>query len=333
MKYRNLGRSGLKISAVGLGCNPFGNEVDAADGGGDRRCKAIDRWRHLLRHGRQLLRGPLRGLPGPRAEGPAPGRHRRDQVRQPHWARARTTPARRASTSSTPARRSLRRLQTDYIDVYQIHSPDRSTPIEETMRALDDLVRAGKVRYIGCSNYFEWEVVEAQWMARMHSLTRVRLLPGLLQPALPRHREAHDADVREVRPRHDPLLPAGRRPAQRRLQARRRARGRQPRRHTADVQDLGQRPQLDACRRSSPAFAEEHGWDAAADVDRLAAEPSHDGDGDRRRRPAGAHRAPTSRRSRSASARPTWQRSTRLRWSTKTGRSSPIFPHRRGPEG
>ena len=55
---------------------------------------------------------------------------------------------------------SLRRLKTDYIDVYQVHSPDRGTPLEETARALDDLVRAGKVRYLGCSNFHEGEIVE-----------------------------------------------------------------------------------------------------------------------------------------------------------------------------
>jgi aryl-alcohol dehydrogenase-like predicted oxidoreductase len=66
---------------------------------------------------------------------------------------------------------SLRRLGTDYIDLYQIHFPDAKTPIEETMRALDDVVHAGKVRYIGCSNFTGWQVVEAQWIARHHDLT------------------------------------------------------------------------------------------------------------------------------------------------------------------
>jgi aryl-alcohol dehydrogenase-like predicted oxidoreductase len=61
---------------------------------------------------------------------------------------------------------SLRRLGTDYIDLYQVHFPDAKTPIEETMRALDDVVRAGKVRYVGCSNFTGWQVVEAQWVAR-----------------------------------------------------------------------------------------------------------------------------------------------------------------------
>ena len=65
----------------------------------------------------------------------------------------------------------LRRLDTDYIDLYQIHFPDPSTPQEETMRALDDIVRSGKVRYIGCSNYAAWQAVEAQWIAKTEHLT------------------------------------------------------------------------------------------------------------------------------------------------------------------
>jgi aryl-alcohol dehydrogenase-like predicted oxidoreductase len=66
---------------------------------------------------------------------------------------------------------SLRRLNTDWIDLYQQHQPDPLTPIEETLRAFDDLIRAGKVRYIGCSNLRAWQVVEAQWTARTHALT------------------------------------------------------------------------------------------------------------------------------------------------------------------
>jgi len=65
---------------------------------------------------------------------------------------------------------SLKRLKTDWIDLYQQHQPDRMTPIEETLRALDDLVRQGKVRYIGCSTLPSWQVVEAQWTAKHHGL-------------------------------------------------------------------------------------------------------------------------------------------------------------------
>ena len=67
---------------------------------------------------------------------------------------------------------SLERLQTDYVDLYQMHFPDRSTPIDETLRALDDMVTAGKVRYIGCSNFPAWEIVDAVWTSRTERLSR-----------------------------------------------------------------------------------------------------------------------------------------------------------------
>jgi aryl-alcohol dehydrogenase-like predicted oxidoreductase len=67
---------------------------------------------------------------------------------------------------------SLRRLQTDYIDLYQTHWYDETTPVEETMRALDDLVRAGKVRYIGCSNHPAWRLIDSLWTSERYGLER-----------------------------------------------------------------------------------------------------------------------------------------------------------------
>ncbi|MBN1563210.1 MAG: aldo/keto reductase [Anaerolineae bacterium] len=67
---------------------------------------------------------------------------------------------------------SLRRLQTDYIDIYQMHRPDPNVPVDETLRALDDLIRAGKVRYIGTSQFPAWEIVESIWIAKEHHLNR-----------------------------------------------------------------------------------------------------------------------------------------------------------------
>jgi aryl-alcohol dehydrogenase-like predicted oxidoreductase len=67
---------------------------------------------------------------------------------------------------------SLKRLGTDYIDLYQMHAPDPDTPIEETLDALDDLVRAGKVRYVGCSNFTGWQIADADWTARSRSGSR-----------------------------------------------------------------------------------------------------------------------------------------------------------------
>jgi aryl-alcohol dehydrogenase-like predicted oxidoreductase len=72
----------------------------------------------------------------------------------------------------TEVENSLRRLRTDYIDLYQIHTPDPLTPIDETLRALDDLIRAGKVRYAGHSNFAAWQIADADWTARTEHLNR-----------------------------------------------------------------------------------------------------------------------------------------------------------------
>ena len=79
----------------------------------------------------------------------------------------------RANTFSRRSRRVCDRLDTDYIDLYQLHGPDPFTPLEETLRALDDLVKSGKVRYIGCSNFFGWQMVKANAVAEKLGLTRL----------------------------------------------------------------------------------------------------------------------------------------------------------------
>jgi aryl-alcohol dehydrogenase-like predicted oxidoreductase len=168
MDYRYFGTTGMRVSAIGLGCNPFGNEVDPA-GAEQIVNQALDLGVTYFDTADSYFEGRSEDYLG----------------RALHGKRDRAIVATKAgnATGSGPndtgasrkhlmeaAEASLRRLQTDYIDVYQIHSPDRHTPVEETMRALDDLVRQGKVRYIGCSNYFEWEACEAIWTSREHHL-------------------------------------------------------------------------------------------------------------------------------------------------------------------
>jgi len=170
MQIRPMGRTGLRVSEVCLGTMTFGNQCDQATSwrimdvadaagvqffdtadvyplGGDAQTRGateeiVGRWL-VDRQAREriVLATKCRGGmgPGPNDEG----------LSRKHVIAA--------------CEASLRRLQTDYIDLYQLHAPDPATPIEETLRALDDLVRAGKVRYIGCSNYPAWQLGDALW--------------------------------------------------------------------------------------------------------------------------------------------------------------------------
>ncbi len=179
MDYRNLGKTGLKVSPLCLGTMQFGwsadeatahrilsaayeagiNFIDTADiysrwvegNPGGVAEEIIGRWLKKSGVPRERIvlatkvRGPMGD--GPNDEGLS-------RVHIMHAVEA-----------------SLRRLQTDYIDLYQTHWPDENTPIEETLRALDDLVHQGKVRYIGASNYKAWQLMQALWTADKHGLT------------------------------------------------------------------------------------------------------------------------------------------------------------------
>ena len=148
MTYRPLGESGLMVSAVGIGCNAFSRRVDQ-DGVADIIAAARDTGdpaRHADVYGATLAREEMLGI--------ASGAARR--VRGGDEVRRRTAAGRRrgrAGDDRGGVEGSLRRLRTDHIDLYQLHVPDDVTPIEETLSALTDLVRAGKVRYVGSSNF------------------------------------------------------------------------------------------------------------------------------------------------------------------------------------
>lgn len=168
MEFRNLGSSGLKVSLAGLGCNNFGmtideaatekvvktaldsgiNFFDTADcyGGGSSE---LFLGRALGASRDQAIISTKFGIP--MGEGPLMrGASRRYAMQA--------------------AEASLKRLGTDYIDVYIVHTPDPSTPIEETLDALDTLVDQGKIRYLGCSNFAGWQISDAQWQARSRGL-------------------------------------------------------------------------------------------------------------------------------------------------------------------
>jgi aryl-alcohol dehydrogenase-like predicted oxidoreductase len=169
MEIRNLGQSGLRVSAIGLGCNNFGTRIND-DATRAVIHKALDLGITLFdtadtygeRGGSETVMGKILG----------------DDRKRIVLATKFGMPMDDVGVKVGGSRRyimqavedSLRRLHTDWFDLYQIHAPDPRTPIEETLRALDDLVRQGKVRYVGCSNFPAWQVVEAQWTAKVNNL-------------------------------------------------------------------------------------------------------------------------------------------------------------------
>ncbi len=202
MNYRNLGRTGLKVSAICLGSMQWGwtadeaasravmdayvaaggNFIDTADiysswaenNPGGVSEEIIGRWMKERGNRDQIVlatKGRGRMWEGPNGEG----------LSRVHLIKA--------------CDDSLRRLQTDYIDLYQTHWYDATTPIEETMEALDSLVRQGKVRYVGCSNYPAWRLMQALWASDRGNLVRY----DSIQPHYSLvHRAEFERDLREV---------------------------------------------------------------------------------------------------------------------------------------
>ena len=174
MGYCRLGSSGLMVSVVGLGCNNFGRRmdaaateavVDAALGEGITLFDTADAYGGDHGRSEELLGAALAGR---RDEAVVATKFGGDLggANGPDWG---ARGARRYIVRAAEA--SLRRLGTDWIDLYQLHLPDPGTPVEETLAALDDLVHAGKVRYLGCSNFAAWQVADAAWTARSAHLT------------------------------------------------------------------------------------------------------------------------------------------------------------------
>jgi aryl-alcohol dehydrogenase-like predicted oxidoreductase len=171
MQIRNLGGSGLRVSAVGLGCNNFGQRVDLE---GSRKVihRALDLGITLF--DTADIYSDMGGSEN--VLGQVLGDRRKDIVLATKYSKPMATDGTKQGASRryimNAVEASLKRLKTDYIDLYQQHDYDPLTPIEETLRALDDLVRDGKVRYIGNSNFPAWRVAEAEYVARAMNVSR-----------------------------------------------------------------------------------------------------------------------------------------------------------------
>jgi aryl-alcohol dehydrogenase-like predicted oxidoreductase len=176
VELRRLGDSGLLVSAVGLGTNNFGSRLD------DEAARSV--LNEALEQGVTFIdTADVYG--GSSAAGPGAseeqlgkliaGRRGRFVLATKFGLPMSASPTDRGASRRwivTSVENSLRRLHTDYIDLYQVHTPDALTPISETLRALDDLVSSGKVRYVGHSNFAAWQIADADWTARHEHLVR-----------------------------------------------------------------------------------------------------------------------------------------------------------------
>jgi aryl-alcohol dehydrogenase-like predicted oxidoreductase len=168
LEYRKLGNSGLKVSEVGLGTNTFGLSTDEPTSINIINY-AIESGVNFIDTAAMYARGRSEEIIGKAIKG------KRDQVilatKFGHLASL--TPRELGGSRNyviKATEQALKRLDTDYIDLYYIHYADTETPVEETLRSMNDLVRSGKVRYIACSNFTAWQLCEALFTARIHNL-------------------------------------------------------------------------------------------------------------------------------------------------------------------
>jgi len=170
MLYRQLGKSGLKVSVIGLGTNQFGGKVDL-QGTRDIINTALDSGINFIDTADVYQNGRSEENIGKALR----GRREKVLIATKVFFKVGEGPNDRGASRKhilEGVEASLRRLQTDYIDLYQIHQWAADTPIEETMRALDDLVRSGKIRYIGASNFSSWQLTHANAVAQKMGWTK-----------------------------------------------------------------------------------------------------------------------------------------------------------------
>ena len=173
MQYRSLGRTGVQVSALCLGCMNFGTPTPEEESL-TMIDTALDRGVNFLDTANVYNRGLSEEIVGKALQ--RNGKRSRIVLATKVHGRMSDDDVLAAGNNRRhiieQCEASLRRLQTDYIDLYQIHRPDSNIPIDETLRALDDLVQSGKVRYIGTSTYPAWRVLESLWASKELGLNR-----------------------------------------------------------------------------------------------------------------------------------------------------------------
>ncbi|MET0390159.1 MAG: aldo/keto reductase [Polyangiales bacterium] len=169
MKYQQVGHSGLKVSELSLGAMTFGRETSAADAG-RIVAAAIERGVNFFDTANTYANSESEKIVGEVLKST-----RHSQIIATKFGNPITKDANGQGASRVHILRqveeSLRRLQTDYIDVYYVHHVDHVTPFDETLSALDSLVKSGKVRYVGASNFEAWRLLESLWVAQTRGYT------------------------------------------------------------------------------------------------------------------------------------------------------------------
>ena len=217
MEYVNLGRTGLKVSRLCLGCMTYGEP----DRGNHAWTLSEDESRPFIKRALDLgitffdtanvySDGSSEEIVGRALKDYA----RRDGIVLATKVHGRTHPDANGQGLSrkhimTEIDASLKRLGTDYVDLYQIHRYDPETPIEETLEALHDVVKSGKARYIGASSMYAWQFCRALYLADRHGWTRFVSMQNHYKPALPRGRARDGGAVPRRGRRHDPVEPTG----------------------------------------------------------------------------------------------------------------------------
>ncbi len=185
MRYAKLGKTGLKVSRLALGCMTIGDQTDEA--ASTRIIQhAFDKGVTLFDTAPSYVRGRSEEILGKALKSKRDQAVLATKVRgkmgTPFWA---VDLSRKHIIESVEA--SLRRLQTDFIDLLQLHRFDDETPLEETLSALDDMVRQGKVRYVGCSNFAAWQLCKALWVSDRRSWARLVSVQPLYNMSLRYH--------------------------------------------------------------------------------------------------------------------------------------------------
>jgi aryl-alcohol dehydrogenase-like predicted oxidoreductase len=170
MEYRCLGRTGLMVSELCLGCMTFGRDVDE-EGSREIVARFLDDGGNFIDTADVYETGLSEEITGRAVKGVRDDVVLATKVRFPMGEGPNDVGLSRKHVISG-CEASLRRLGTDYIDLYQVHAWDALTPLEETLSALTDLVRAGKVRYVGVSNFTGWQLMKALWVSELRGLER-----------------------------------------------------------------------------------------------------------------------------------------------------------------